>query len=77
MRLALVLYCTPVRVFWKRFLISLRVALQKNLDLATSYGLRTSAQSSRSVAIRGALPREWVKTSPQLINRFRTPPKRI
>ena len=73
--LAFVLYCTPaLRVFWKRFLTPLRVALQKSLDPATSYGLRTSAQSSRSVATRGALPREWVKISLQLLKRFRTPP---
>ena len=77
-RLAFVLYRTPgLRAFWKCFLTRLRVAQAKTRAVATSYGLRTSAQSSRSVAIRGALPREWVKTSPQLINRFRTPPKRI
>ena len=78
MRLAFVLYSTPaLRVFWKRFLTPLRVAQPKNLDPATSYGLRTSANSSRSVATRGALPRESVKMSLQLLKRFRTPPKRI
>jgi len=77
-RLWFVLYCTPaLRVFWKRFLIPLRVALHKNLDPVASYGLRTSAQSSRSVATRGALPREWVKISLQQLKRFRTPPRRI
>ena len=64
--LAFVPYSTPaLRVFWKRFLTPLRVAQQKNLDPVLSYGLRTSAQSSRSVDTRGAL------------KRFLTPPKRI
>ena len=77
-RVAFVLYCTLApRVFWKRFLTPSRVAQHKNLDPATSYGLRTSAQSSRSVATRGALPRGSVKIALQLLKRFLTPPKRI
>ena len=55
----------------------LRVALHKNLDHTTSYGLRTSAQSSRSVDTRGALPRDPVKISLQLLKRLLIPPKRI
>ena len=78
MRLAFALYGIPaLRVFWKRFLTPLRVALQKNLDPVLSYGLRTSAQSSRSVDTRGALPRGSVKISLQPLKRFLTPPKRI
>ena len=78
MGFAFALYCTPaLRVFWKRFLTPLRVALQKNLDPVLSYGLRTSAQSSRSVDARGAHPRGSVKISLQLLKRFLTPSKRI
>ena len=47
-RLAFVLYRTPgLRAFWKCFLTRLRVAQAKTRAVATSYGLRTSAQSPR------------------------------
>ena len=78
MGLAFVLYCTPaLRVFWKRFLTPLRVARAKTRAPVSSYRLRTSAQSSRSVDTRGALPRDRVKISLQLLKRLLIPPKRI